>query len=89
MMALLPWWAGVIVALVGYVVLHRWARPVAPSALQPGSIATTAVRSAGESIDQVELTKARIEVRKKAIAEKRRIGRTTEATRLKEHDEPA
>ena len=42
-----------------------------------------------ESIDRVEQTKARIEVRKKAIAEKRRIGRTVEATRLKEHDEPA
>lgn len=50
MMARLPWWAGVIVALVGYVVLHRWAQPVAPSAFQPGNIATTAVRSAGATL---------------------------------------
>jgi hypothetical protein len=37
-----------------------------------------------ESVDRAQQTNARIEARKKAIAEKRR---TTEATRLKEHNE--
>ena len=48
--ALLPWWAGVIMAMVCYVILHRWAQPVPVAAFQPGSVATTAVRSAGATL---------------------------------------
>ena len=48
--AILPWWAGVILAAVCYVILHRWAQPVPVTTFQPGSIATTAVRSAGATL---------------------------------------
>ncbi len=36
--ALLPWWVGVAIAVVGYVVLHRMAAPVQVAAVQPGQI---------------------------------------------------
>jgi len=48
--ALLPWWGGVVLALIFYVVLHRWAQPVPVTAFQPGSMATTAFRSAGATL---------------------------------------
>ena len=48
--ALLPWWAGFILAAVCYVILHRWAQAVPVTTFQPGSIATTAVRSAGATL---------------------------------------
>lgn len=50
LVAMLPWWAGVVLALVFYVVLHRWAQPVPTAAFQPGDVATTAVRSAGATL---------------------------------------
>lgn len=48
--ALLPWWAGMILAVASYLVLHRLAQPVAMSAFQTGGIATTAVRSAAATL---------------------------------------
>lgn len=50
LVAMLPWWAGVVLALIFYVLFHRWAQPVPVTAFQPGSVATTAVRSAGATL---------------------------------------
>ena len=36
--SLLPWWAGVAIAVIGYVVLHRMAAPVQVTAAQPGQV---------------------------------------------------
>lgn len=36
--AMLPWWAGVAIAVIGYLVLHRLANPVAISTIQPGQM---------------------------------------------------
>ena len=36
--AMLPWWAGVAIAVVSYLVLHRLATPAAVTAGQPGQI---------------------------------------------------
>lgn len=44
---MMPWWAGVVLALVAYVLLHRLAQPVQMSGLKPGEVAGAAVRSAG------------------------------------------
>ena len=38
LIALLPWWAGVAIAAIGYVVLHRRATPVQVTAVQPGQV---------------------------------------------------
>lgn len=38
LVSLLPWWAGVAVAVVGYVVLHRMAILVPVAAVQPGQV---------------------------------------------------
>ena len=38
LVSLLPWWAGVAIAVVGYVVLHRMAAPVQVTAVQPGQV---------------------------------------------------
>lgn len=45
LVALMPWWVGVALALVSYVVLHRMAAPVAPVAVQPGQMAGLAVNA--------------------------------------------
>ncbi len=45
LVALMPWWVGVALALVSYVVLHRMAAPAAPAAVQPGQMAGFAVRA--------------------------------------------
>lgn len=47
---MLPWWVGVVLALIFCLLLHRWAQPVQITAFQPGSVATTAVRSAGAAL---------------------------------------
>lgn len=36
--SLLPWWAGVAIAVIGYVVLHRLAVPVQVTSVQPGQV---------------------------------------------------
>ena len=38
LVSLLPWWAGVAIAVIGYVVLHRMAAPVQVAAVQPGQV---------------------------------------------------
>lgn len=38
LVSLLPWWAGVAIAAIGYVVLHRMAAPVQATAIQPGQV---------------------------------------------------
>ena len=38
LVSLMPWWAGVAIAAVGYVVLHRMAAPVQVTAVQPGQV---------------------------------------------------
>ena len=43
--AMLPWWAGVAIAVVGYLVLHRLATPAAISAVQPGQVGSLVAQS--------------------------------------------
>ena len=43
--SLLPWWAGVAIAVVGYVVLHRLAVPVQMTAVQPGQLSQLVTQS--------------------------------------------
>lgn len=50
LVALLPWWAGVALALISYLILHRFAQPVPVAAFQPGNVATVAVQSAGATL---------------------------------------
>lgn len=38
LVSLLPWWAGVAIAAICYVVLHRMATPVQVTAVQPGQV---------------------------------------------------
>ena len=38
LVALMPWWVGVAIAAIGYVVLHRMAAPVQVTAVQPGQV---------------------------------------------------
>ena len=38
LVSMLPWWAGVVIAVIGYVVLHRMASPVQIAAAQPGQV---------------------------------------------------
>jgi restriction system protein len=38
LVSLLPWWAGIAIAVIGYVVLHRMAAPVQVTAVQPGQV---------------------------------------------------
>ena len=45
LVALLPWWAGVLLAIVSYLVLHRWANAPLPVASSPQDIAGMATGS--------------------------------------------
>ena len=45
LVSLLPWWAGVAIAAVGYVVLHRMAVPVQVAAVQPGQVGSLMTQS--------------------------------------------
>lgn len=38
LVALLPWWGGVVIAVIGYLVLHRMAAPVMVGVVQPGQV---------------------------------------------------
>lgn len=38
LVALLPWWGGVAIAVIGYLVLHRMAIPVQAGSVQPGQV---------------------------------------------------
>lgn len=51
LVAMMPWWAGVMLALAAYVLLHQWAQPVQiPGLVKPGDVASSAVRSAGATL---------------------------------------
>ena len=43
--AMLPWWAGIGIAVIGYLVLHRLATPAAISAVQPGQMSNFIAQS--------------------------------------------
>ena len=45
LVSLLPWWAGVAISMIGYVVLHRMATPVQISAVQPRQISNIMTQS--------------------------------------------
>lgn len=45
LIAMLPWWVGVVLALVSYVFLHQLAKPADLQNLQPGQMAAVAVGS--------------------------------------------
>jgi restriction system protein len=47
LIAMLPWWVGVALALVGYVVLHQLAAAPAVVAVKPGQIADVMTRMMG------------------------------------------
>jgi restriction system protein len=51
--ALMPWWVGVSIAVVGYVVLHHMAAPVQITAVQPGQIGSLVAKSAVAGIASV------------------------------------
>lgn len=53
LVSLMPWWAGVGLAVIAYVVLHRLATPVAATAIQPGQIADVVVRTMGASLASI------------------------------------
>ncbi len=45
LVSLMPWWAGVAIAVIGYVVLHRMATPVQINAVQPGQFGNIMTQS--------------------------------------------
>jgi restriction system protein len=45
LVSLLPWWAGVLLAIGSYVVLHRWAGQPLPAAAQPAQIGTVVTQT--------------------------------------------
>lgn len=45
LVALLPWWGGVAIAVIGYLVLHRLAIPVQVGAVQPGQVGQMMTKS--------------------------------------------
>lgn len=50
LVSLLPWWAGVVLAVISYLLLHRLAVPPPVVALQPGQVGDLMVRSAGAAL---------------------------------------
>jgi len=48
--ALLPWWAGVVLAVVSYFVLHALAKPVAVTPLQPGQLGSFAASALWQTL---------------------------------------
>lgn len=53
LVAMLPWWVGVVLAVVSYVVLYRFAVPAPVTAMQPGQIGAVVVRSMGAALANV------------------------------------
>lgn len=53
LVSLLPWWGGVVLAVISYLLLHRLATPLSPVALQPGQVADLMVRSMGTALATV------------------------------------
>ena len=52
-MSMLPWWAGVTLAVVSYLILHRLSVPAAVTAVQPGQINSLLFRSIGAALASV------------------------------------
>jgi restriction system protein len=50
LVSLLPWWAGVVLAVISYLLLHRLAVPPTAVALQPGQVGDLMVRSMGAAL---------------------------------------
>lgn len=50
LLSLLPWWAGVVLAVISYVLLHRLATLPAAAALQPDQMGGLIVRSMGAAL---------------------------------------
>ena len=50
LVSLLPWWAGVVLAVISYVLLHRLAVPPAVGSLQTGQVGDLIVRSMGAAL---------------------------------------
>jgi restriction system protein len=50
LVSLLPWWAGVVLAVTSYVLLHRLATHPTAVALQPGQVGELMVRSVGAAL---------------------------------------
>lgn len=50
LVSLLPWWAGVVLAAISYVLLHRLATPPTAVLLQPGQMGDLIVRSMGAAL---------------------------------------
>jgi restriction system protein len=48
--ALLPWWAGVVLAVVSFLVLHRLAAPTPAAAFQPGQAGALVVQTFGTTL---------------------------------------
>ena len=46
LVALMPWWAGVVIAIVGYAVLHHLATPALITAVQPGQASSFVAKAA-------------------------------------------
>lgn len=53
LVAKLPWWVGVVLAVVAYVGLHRLAAPLAVTPLQPGQAGALVVRTIIQSMASV------------------------------------
>jgi len=51
--SLMPWWAGVAIAAIGYVVLHRLATPVQATAVQPGQVGSLLAQSIFTSLASI------------------------------------
>lgn len=51
--ALLPWWAGVLLAVASYLVLHALAKPVAVTPLQPGQLGSFAVSAIWQTLAMI------------------------------------
>ncbi|MGJ7610676.1 MULTISPECIES: restriction endonuclease [unclassified Variovorax] len=50
LVSLLPWWAGIVLAAISYVLLHRLAAPPTAVALQPGQMGDLIARSMGAAL---------------------------------------
>lgn len=51
-LALLPWWAGVLLALLSYFLIHPYAIQLAPTSIAAGEVATSALVSALANVGQ-------------------------------------
>ena len=45
LVALMPWWGGVAIAVIGYLVLHRLASPVQPIVLKPAQVGQVMIQA--------------------------------------------